>query len=184
MKRILTTIALAVISVFSFAQKGPVGMRMEISEVEQNEHQYSIFTYLDEDGKYGYYMSLGRVYRLIEVVRDGDTDFSLDHINETCLWMGETMDEAFAFLDSLLALLDEAPGTLADFPCRMTNGADKLTVQSTATCIVVKRVLQGTRLCFNFTTGRYTAEADVTKSSVKNLRWNLNMYHKLHPKQE
>ena len=85
-------------------------MRMEIAEAELNDNQYSLFTYLDEDGKYGYYMSLGRVYRLIEV----------------------------------------------------------------------KRVLKGNRLCFNFNTGQYTAEAYVTKSAVKTLRCNFNLYQKLH----
>ena len=60
MKRILTTIVLACVLTSAWAQDFPAGMRNEIVEIEQNEDEYSLFTYKDEDGAFGYYLSLGR----------------------------------------------------------------------------------------------------------------------------
>ena len=180
MKRILTTLLLACMTLFAVAQNSPIGMKMEIAEVGQDDNEYSIFTYKDPDGTFGYYLSVGHVFQLLELFSD-DLSSSLGLVNETCLVMGETMDDAFAFLDSLLELLEEAPGTTAEFPCRLTTGADKLFAFSTANAIVVKRFLQGKRLNFHFVSGNHTADVDLTKSAIKSLRWNLDLYRKLHP---
>ena len=180
MKRIFTALVLACMTLFAVAQNSPSGMRMEIAEVGENDNEYCIFTYKDPDGSFGYYLSVGHVFQLLELLFD-ESSSSFGLVDETCLVMGETMDDAFAFLDSLLALLDEAPGTTADFPCRLTTGADQLFVPSTANAIVVKRFLQGKRLNFHFVSGSHTAEVDLTKSAVKSLRWNLDLYRKLHP---
>ena len=181
MKRVLIIIALSLFASFSFAQNIPAGMRMEISEFETDDNEYSVFSYKDEDGTFGYYLSLGRVYHLLELVRDDITDASFDHVDEVCLCMGTTIEEAFAFIDTLLALREKEPGTTVDFRCRMTNGAGHLTDYSTATCVVVKRFLQTKRLCFHFVSGRRTAEADIKKTELKNLRLNMKINNKLHP---
>ena len=79
MKRILTIIALVIATLPAFAQKQkniPAGMRMEIVEIEQDDNEYSIFTYKDDDGTFGSYLSLGHVYRLLEVTRNDETDFT------------------------------------------------------------------------------------------------------------
>lgn len=180
MKRILTTLALAVMTLFAVAQNSPFGMKMEIVEIDQDDNEYSIFTYKDPDGTFGYYLSVGHVFEILEIFSD-DLSSSFGHVDETALVMGETMDDAFAFLDSLLALLEEAPGTTAEFPCRLTTGADQLFVPSTALAVVVKRFLQAKRLSFHFESGGHTAEVDLPKSVVKTLRWDLNLYRKLHP---
>lgn len=180
MKSILTTLALAFLTLFAVAQNSPIGMKMEIAEVGQDDNEYSIFTYKDPDGTVGYYLSVGHVFQLLELFRD-DLSSSFGLVDETALVMGETMDDAFAFLDSLLELLEEAPGTTADFPCRLTTGADQLFVPSTANAVVVKRFLQGRRINFHFVSGSHTAEVDLTKSAIKSLRWNLDLYRKLHP---
>ena len=180
MKRLLTTLALACMTLFAVAQNSPFGMKMEITEVEENDNEYAIFTYKDPDGTFGYYLSVGHVLQLLDIFLD-DPSSSFGLVDETCLVMGETMDDAFAFLDSLLALLDEAPGTTAEFPCRLTTGADQIFVPSTANAIVIKRFLQGKRISFHFLSGRHTADVDLTKSAIKSLRWNLDLYRKLHP---
>ena len=180
MKRFFTALVLACLTFFAVAQDIPSGMKMEIAEVGENDNEYSIFTYKDPDGTFGYYLSVGHVFQLLELLFD-ESSSSFGLVDETCLVMGETMDDAFAFLDSLLELLDEAPGTTADFPCRLTTGADQLFVPSTANAIVVKRFLQGKRINFHFVSGSHTAEVDLTKSAVKSLRWNLDLYRKLHP---
>ena len=180
MKRIFSLLALVCMTLAAAAQNSPFGLKSDLAEVEQDDHQYSIFTYKDPDGNFGYYMSVGRAFDLLEIFSDdSNTSFSL--VDETCLEMGETFEDALAFLDNLLTLLEEAPGTTAEFPCRMTTGLDQMFVPSTAHAVVVKRFLQAKRLCFHFVSGHHTAEADVTKSAVKSLRWNLNLYRKLHP---
>ena len=180
MKRILTTLVLACMTLFAVAQNIPVGMKMEVAEVGQDDNEYSIFSYKDPDGTFGYYLSVGHVFQLLELLFDNSSS-SFGLVDETCLVMGETLDDASAFLDTLLEMLEEAPGTMADFPCRLSTGADQLFVPSTANAIVVKRFLQAKRLCFHFVSGSHTAEVDLTRSAIKSLRWNLDLYRKLHP---
>ena len=123
MKRIITTLALACVLTSAWAQDFPAGMRREIVEIEQNDHEYSLFSYKEEDGSLGYYLSLGRVTPIVEAeIFGGHTSFS--HIDETCLCLGATKDEALATIESLLALLEEAPGTTAALPCRRSSGGD------------------------------------------------------------
>ena len=50
MKRVFIIIALSLFVSFSFAQNIPAGMRMEISEFETDDNEYSVFSYKDEDG--------------------------------------------------------------------------------------------------------------------------------------
>ena len=180
MKRFLSTLALVCMTLFAVAQNSPIGMKLEIAEVGQDDNEYSIFTYQDPDGNLGYYLGVGHEIEFLHIFSD-DLSSTFGHVDETALVMGETMDDAFAYLDSLLALLEEAPGTTADFPCRLTTGADQLFVPSTAHAIVVKRFLQAKRICFQFVSGSHTAEVDLTKSAIKSLRWNLELYRKLHP---
>ena len=121
MKRILTTMVLACVLTSAWAQDFPAGMRNEIVEIEQNEDEYSLFTYKDEDGAFGYYLSLGRVFPILEAeIFGGQT--SLSHIDETCLCLGATKEEALATIEQLLALLEEPAGTTAAFQCRRSSG--------------------------------------------------------------
>ena len=178
MKRIITTLALACVLTSAWAQDFPAGMRREIVEIEQNDHEYSLFSYKEEDGSLGYYLSLGHVTPIVEAeIFGGHTSFS--HIDETCLCLGATKDEALATIESLLALLEEAPGTTAAFQCRRSSGGERLSVPDQANCVVVKRFLQGKRLCFQFVSGEHTAEVDLTRSTLKSLRWNINLGKKL-----
>ena len=178
MKRIITTLALACVLTSAWAQDFPTGMRREIVEIEQDDQEYSLFSYKEEDGSLGYYLSLGRVTPIVEAeIFGGHTSFS--HIDETCLCLGATKDEALATIESLLALLEEAPGTTAALPCRRASGGERLSVPDQANCVVVKRFLQGKRLCFQFVSGEHTAEVDLTRSTLKSLRWNINLGKKL-----
>ena len=162
MKRILTTIALAFATLFAFGQDVPAGVRMEVCEVEQDEIGYSIFTYKDEDGDFGYYLGM-------------------DNAKGACICMGTTSEEALAFLESLLEFIEEDAGTTAKFPCRLTSINGKLTGHGTATCVVTKRFLQGKQLSLSFTGGQHTISADLTKSAVKSLRWSFKLGQKSRP---
>ena len=178
MKRIFTTLALACVLTSAWAQDFPAGMRKEIVEVEQNEDEYTLFSYKDEDGSFGYYLSLGHMFPILEAeIFGGQT--TLGHIDETCLCLGATKEEALATLESLLALTEEEPGTTAAFQCRRATGGERLSVPDQANCVVVKPFLQSKRLRFQFVSGRHTAEVDLTRSTLKTLRWNLNLSQKL-----
>ena len=180
MKRIFLTFALACMPLFLQAQDIPAGMRMEVYEIEQNDDVFSLFTYKDEDGTFGYYLSVGHEFNLLEIFTD-DSNSSFSHVDEACLWLGETPADAYASLDRMLALLEEEPGTTAEFPCRLTAGAEWLTGTATATFIVVRRFILGKRLSIHFPSGSHTAEVDLSRSTLKSLRWGLNLDQKLHP---
>ena len=185
MKRIIALMALALVCVGVSAKKEiPAGIRMEMAEYEMNDNVYSLFTYKDDDGSTAYYMSLGREYRLIEGSVNNVVNMSLSHIDETCLFMGTTSDEVFKSFDALQALLDQEIGTTLEFRCRQTTGAERLGEEIPAICTVVRRPLEGKRLCFRFVAGKRTAEADIVKSAIKSLRSGLKFYLKLHPKEK
>ena len=153
----------------------PVGMRMEVAECGSDDNTYSIFSYKDDDGTVAYYMSLGREYNLLEVEGGILGNFTLDHIDEFCLNIGQTPEEAIAYLDTLLTLFDMEKGTAFEFPCRLASWGGKLGEPSVATCVVVKRFLQGKRLCFQFKSGNRLAETDLTKMAVKSLRLSMKL---------
>ena len=84
MKKILIALALIFPAFFAAAQEIPAGIRMEVVEISDNDDQYSVFTYKDEDdGAAAYYLSVGRVYSSFEAVFEGGTDISLTHVDET-----------------------------------------------------------------------------------------------------
>ena len=184
MKRILITLAVAFFTLCAFAQNNaPAGMRMEIVEIGEDQNQSSIFTYKDEDGTFGYYLSLGTETTILAIFQDnGDgASSTFGFLDETCICMGATREEAFATLDKLLALLDEEPGTTTEFTCRLSSGAEKLGGTSRALCMVSKPLLQSKRLSFLFQSGGGSATAELTKSTIKSLRAGLELDQKLHP---
>lgn len=183
MKRILSTFALAFFGMLALAQDNvPPGIRMEISEAEENQRQYSLFYYKDNDGTEGYYLSLGREYKILEIEEEDIFSASISHLDETCIWMGSTLDETLASLDGFMDLLEKDAGYSTTIPCRLSSGMGRLGESSSATCVVVKRVLQGKRLSFTFKSGQHTGQTDITKSSIKSLRFGINLYKKIHPK--
>lgn len=181
MKRLIISLAFAFFAVLSFAQDFPAGMRMEMTSVGEDDFQQSLFSYKDDDGTFAYYLSLGRVYRLLEISSEIGGDFSLDHIDEICICMGKNYDEVSASLEALLNMFEMETGTVVEFPCRLSMGLEKLGPESIATCIVTKRFLQAKRLCFHFVSGHRSAETDLKKSALKSLRWSFNLYKGMHP---
>lgn len=165
------------------AQNIPVGMRMEIAESESDKGEYSIFTYMDEDGTFGYYLGLGRVTHLLGLIRDDITDAAFDDIKETCICLGATSDEAFATLDAILDLFDKDVDTTMEFKGRASTGSERLGEPNTSTCVVQKKPLGGKRLEFLFNTSKHQAKTYLTKSVVKELRMEFKIDKKLHPKQ-
>ncbi|MBQ7222848.1 MAG: hypothetical protein IJS02_05235 [Bacteroidales bacterium] len=184
MKRILTTLVFSLAALVIFAQNVPQGMRAEIASVNQEDNvdsrTYTIFKYQEEDGTVNYYMSLGRSFNIISIVSDIGTS-TLDHVDETCIYMGQSVDDVFEALDKLLEVSGEDVGTVVTYPCRLVDGIGRITGESTATCTVVKRFLQNKRLNFQFQSGRNTASVDMTPATIKSLRWTLNVSNKINP---
>ena len=181
-KSILTVAAALMMATCVLAQDIPAGIRMEIIESEDDsKDQYSIFQYKEQNGNTGYYMSVGYKLELLALVRDDITNTSISHTDEVCFPMGNTRDDVLEKLDSFIELLGKPAGTTVEYPCRINNRADGLGQEATATCIVTKRFLQSKRLCFHFTSGNRTAQADLRKSSIKSMRLSVKLDIKLRP---
>lgn len=156
-------------------------MRDEIIEAEEDDNVFSLFTYQDDDVPFGYFLGMGQEYKISEILIDKEFSNTLiTGFTETCLLMGETYDEASAFLDQLLSLYDAEVGTIAEFPCRLSKGGVGVGEPSTALCEVRKKLLGGRRLHFIFKSGNRQAEAFLDKSVVKELRMGLRLDKKLH----
>lgn len=164
-------------------KKGRAALRNEIIEVEDDDNEFAIFTYEDGEVSFGYFMSMGREYKISELLIDREFSNTLiTGFTESCLILGSTYDEAYATLDSLLALYDEEVGTTTEFPCRLSKGAEGVGDLSTATCVVRKKTFGGKRLLFTFISGNRQAEAYLDKSVVKELRMGMRLDRKLHHK--
>ncbi|MBQ3632120.1 MAG: hypothetical protein II949_12930 [Prevotella sp.] len=186
MKRIksLVVVAAMMATLNAQAQKEqPAGIRMEIAEAETDRGEYSIFTYKDNDGTFGYYLGLGRVTHLLGAIRDDIVDMAFDSIKETCICLGATADEAFTTIDDILALYDRNVDTTVEFRSRAVNGSGRLGDVTMTICVVQKKLLGGKRLQFLFPVGQHHAEAFLGKSKLKELRTNFKIDRKLHPKQ-
>lgn len=186
MKKILMWAVIAITAFsfdsFSASAKDVTGMRMEIAESEEDDNEMSLFTYKDQDGTLGYYLSLGRVFRISDILFDNNVDNTFDHIDEVCLCLGTTADEALESLNTILALYDEDVNTVAELPARMCTGSERLGDFTTINCVVKKKFLKGKYLQFNFVSGKHSAEADLGKTTVKFLKKALELDMKRHKK--
>lgn len=171
-----------VMALTAMAQDQPVGVRMESSQIEVNdEEKYTVFSYLDEAGEYGYYLSLAHEQDLLSVV-SGATSASFGVEDEVCLWLGGDREAAIAMLDTMLTYYDRDAGSTIELPARMATGSERLGAKVSVNCVVKKKLLGGKRLYFLFEgiRGRQ-GEVYLSKSSVKQLRWGLKVDRKLHP---
>ena len=185
MKKVLLWAVIAIFTLsfdtFTTAAKDiPAGMRMEIASSEDDDNEFELFTYKDQDGTLGYYLGLGRVFRVLDILFDGELNTSFDHIDEACLCLGGTAEQALASLDLLLSFYDEDVNTIAEFPARMSTGSGQLGEPIIITCIVKKKFFGGKYLQFHFASGKHTAEADLGKSTVKFLKKGLEFDMKRH----
>lgn len=176
MKRIILTLTLAFATLIAPAQNRqnvPAGMRMEIGSVEDNNDVCSAFFYKDDDGTVGYYLSIGYQLDLFEFIGE-ESSSSISHYDETCIYLGSTLEEAIGEVDAILALFDKEVGTEFELPCRKLVGVERLGDRTTVKGTVVKRFLQAKRLCFLFATrGDHSAQVDLPKPSLRSIRGML-----------
>jgi len=183
LKKILLVIIamMATTGVMAQQKSQPAGIRMEVAEDETDNGEYTIFTYKDDDGTFGYYLSLARVKKTL----GADELFGMEvkNFKETTIYLGDTADKAFAAIEDILDLFDKDVDTTAEFKGRMTTSGEQLGEQTTSTCVVTKKSLGGKRLKFTFTNGDREGEAYLTKSTLKDLRSEFKLHRKMHPKQ-
>ena len=167
MKRLFAVAFFACIAFFASAQDTPAGIRMEVVEIEQDDNEFAIFTYKDEDGTFGYYLSLGRTSAFLGA--DEILGMQVKNYDETTISLGATYDEALATLDRLVELYYKDLDTTVELPGRAATKGVQLGEPTTSQCTVVKKPLGGKRLQFVFTYGKHTAHAYLTKQVVKEL---------------
>ncbi len=173
----------AVIAIFAMtcdafsasAKDIPAGVRMEIVEAGEDDNEFGIFSYKDKDGTVSYYMSLAWEFKISEVFDVEIMGGSLSHIDEVCLCLGVTHDEAIESLNTLLALFDEDVNTLAELPARLATGAERLGDFTTINCLVKKKLIGGKSLQFHFVSGKHSGEASLSKSTLKFLKKGLEL---------
>ena len=182
MKRIAICIVLALAPLLAVAQKSLTpGVRYETTEITVNDDSYSLFMYSDRGDTVGYYLGLGHAEQLLGVSYGGGSSFSLGTFDEVCLFLGFSTEEAYASLDTLIALFDLEVGTEISLPARLAPKSLHLGDFTTAVCTVEKPLLSGKRLVFAFDHSRYQVRTYLSRSSVKQLRSGLKFYKKLHP---
>ena len=181
-KMFLMAVAAIMVTMSAQAGKAVTGMRMEIGDSERDHAEYSLFTYMDDDETFGYYLSLGRVTHILGLIRDDITDASFDDIKETCICLGGTYDEAYATLSSMLDLYDKDVETTVEYKSREAGRGDRLGDATTSTCIVKKKTLGGKQLMFLYSGGKHETHTWLPKQVVKDLRQDLKIDKKLHPK--
>ena len=163
------------------AKDKALGMKLEIVETDDNDSQFSIFTYQEEKGgPVVYYLGVGRVFEASEVFGFEIFGGSISHIDESAIYLGATADEALASLDALFNLFDKDVDFETEFPGRLTTGSGQLGDPTTLACVVKKKFLKGKFLRFYFVSGKHNAEADLDKSSLKFLRKGLELDKKRH----
>ena len=182
-KKLIILLLCAITMGTVYAQNQPVNMRVEVTEVEFDDDEYTIFTYKDSesDDSFGYYLSLGRITKFL----GADEIFNMEVYNvyEVAVWLGATTDEALATIDSMIDLYDEDVDTAVEFSGRASTNSFKLGEMVTTTCVVGRKLLGGKRLEFLFPVGKYQAVCYVRKSVLKDLLTNFKIDIKLHPSQ-
>lgn len=180
-KNLLAFLAAVLLAVLpACAQNYTPGVRYESTEISVNDEVYTVFSYTDDDGSFGYYLSIARVDEILSVSTPRSSA-SISNIYEACLWLGNSRDEAIAFLDEMLSLFEQEAGTVREMPARMTTLGDRLGDDIQLVCEVKKKLLGGKRLLLYFPVGRFEGQTYLNKSTVKQLRWGLKMDQKLHP---
>ncbi len=176
MKRIFIIFTLIFVSSLVFAQKFQVGVRDEIFTVEEDDNEYAIFGYMDEDGTSGYYLGLGRP----DVIPGAIIAFDVYH--ETCVYLGATLAESLETMGYIVALFNQSIGSNKVFDARLGTG-ELLKDKGQAIGTLERRIIVGKHISFSFKTPSYLTESFLNKITAKSLLSGLKTYIKIHPKQ-
>ena len=177
MKKIINALALACVLISACSRNLSPGERKAIALMEQDDKEYSLFAYKDEDGSFGYYLSFGDMFPT--PISEAFSRHSSSLPDETCLVLGANRDEVLATVESLLAQLEQEPGTTGSFPCRLATESGRLSGLDTVNYVVVKSFPSVKILRFQLVCGERTAEANLTGYLLKGIRRNINWQHRI-----
>ena len=181
-KLFLMAVAAIMVTMSAQAGKAVTGTRMEIGDSARDHAAYSLFTYMDDDYSFAYLLSHGPFRHFLSLGRGALTVASFDDIRETCICLGGTYDEAYATLSSMLDLYDKDVETTVEYKSREAGRGDRLGDATTSTCIVKKKTLGGKQLMFLYAGRNHETHPWLPKQVVKDLRQDLKIDKKLHPK--
>lgn len=192
MKRFFQLWMLAAILTISGAMQAqnhknhPIDIRTEFYKLDNDDQvdkkSYSLFTYLDADGTFGYYLGLGTAETTVEL-SIGGTNMAFGQYEEASIYLGATNDEACATLDRIFALYDQNLETTTEFEGRACTAGPKMADPITVTCVVTKKPLSifgGKRLQFLYPCDDKTATTFLLKSDLKQIRNGLRFDKTLH----
>ena len=173
MKKILVSLALACLTICSYAQRDvPAGGFMEVASVEVGagigdnlgvEKQLSLYKVKDKEGNPAYFLCISNVMASLTFgTADSNTSFSIP-TGGVILDFGTTYEDALGNLNEMLDIFAEDDGFQKEYLRR--NG-------ETTVCTLHKGLL-GKHLSIE--------KASISKSDVKSLRTSLKISKKLHP---
>lgn len=178
MKRFILCIAAVLLMVPAFAQPKdqPAKMRMEICQVsfEDENKEFTLFSYRDDELNYGYYWGLGRCDHIPGSI------ITFDQITETCLYMGQTLAEAKDRLEFLLAMFNNKVTEGVEMPAR--RGIGERLEENALSIIRYEKGLWGDkRLVAEFPYNDHINETYISKRAIKSTLSSLKFYMKIHP---
>lgn len=177
MKRFILCIAAALLLVPAFAQpkNQPAKIRMEIAQCSfEEDKEFTLFSYKDDDLNYGYYFGLGHCDRIPGSI------ITFDQITETCLYMGQTLAETKERLEFLLALFNNKVTEGVEMPARRAIG-EGLAENALSVIRYEKGLWGDKRLVAEFPYNDHINETFITKRAIKSMLSGLKFYMKLHP---
>ena len=172
MKAIIS-FALALTAFFSYAQNLRPGIP-NMLVMDSNGH-FNIIEYVDDDGTYGIYLTVGSSYKHVISKTETSTTTISDR-EEVSILMGRTYEEVMPFLDNLLAMLEAEPGLTTQFTARLSPFI-KLHEPVPATCMVVKPFLKSKRLVFMFPGLIRLAHVYMPKWAINSLRYSFTRFY-------
>lgn len=182
MKKFIISLALACVTVFTFAQTSKVlRPRLEIAEVtsEENNIDLEIF-YMDDENPRTYYLSLGNLG-----IGGGIVQIDIDPVFELFIPLGGTLEEAQAKMEEIKAFYKLPKRSKAEI--QGCFAAVYPTEELIPVTVTSRRFLFSKVLEFSIPTpGSETVvrATHVSKSNFSGLLGSLKIYRKLHPKQQ
>lgn len=180
MKRIITTLALACVTAFAFAQNSSIlRPRIEIVEVsaEENNTEIEVF-YMNDETPRTYYLSLGHLGVGTDIVQ-----LNFDPVYEVFIPLGKNIEESVAKMEEIKAMYSmprrQSTEIVGCFAALYPN--DK-----PVTFTVTSRRLLGSKILeFSIPTDTdgIVRATYVYKANFSSLLSSLKIYRRLHPKE-
>ena len=180
MKRILTTLALAFVAVFAFAQSNSIlRNRIEIVEVssEENNIEMEVF-YMHDESPRMYYLSVGDLGIGTNIVQ-----VEFDPVFELFIPLGNDLNEAVAKLEEIKALFKmprlEETEIMGCFAALYPN-ENLVPIKVTSRRFIFSKLLE-----FSLPTGTdgLVRATYIYKNDFGSLLGSVKIYKKLHPKE-